>query len=373
METERLAYLVKKWQEGNCTPEETKELDAWLWEDNGSVSDEVVKSIGKDMYREFREHFPLAKEPQEDTAPVRKLFPWRYAAAAAILVIVATAGWHFLSVNKQEIPAIVAHDALPGHNGAILTLSDGRQVVLDSGGNGQIGKQGTTTILKQNGQLVYNTQKVTDASLSFNTLSTPKARQYSVVLPDGSHVWLNAASSLKYPTAFNGKQREVEMTGEAYFEVAHNASQPFIIKTNGTEVKVLGTHFNINAYSDESTTRTTLLQGLVEVSYGGKDLKIQPGKQARSEPQGIRVLSVNTEQVVAWKNGLFDFNGMTLKEVLRQLARWYDMHVVFEGGNTDELFSGEIDRNLNLSQVLSGLESMHLHFRIEGKKLIVKQ
>jgi hypothetical protein len=276
--------------------------------------------------------------------------------------------------------APVKNDIAPGKQGAILTLADGRTVVLDSLGNGVVASQGGTKVVLNNGRLAYNTEGAATAEPAYNTMTTPKGRQFQVTLPDGTKVWLNAASSLRYPTAFTGKERTVDVTGEAYFEVAPMLSgsgdrMPFIVKINdATQVQVLGTHFNINAYKDEATINTTLLEGSVRIVNGGEKAILRPGQQAQTGlSTRIKIVAdANVEKVMAWKNGVFDFQDATLEEVMRQLQRWYDIDVVYEKGIPKLEFIGKMGRDLSLAEVLGGLQLSKVHFRLEeGRRLVV--
>ena len=206
-----------------------------------------------------------------------------------------------------------------------------------------------------------------NALLAFNTLSTPAARQYKLVLPDGSRVWLNALSSIRYPTAFTGDKREVDVTGEAYFEVVHNASKPFYVKTGAVSIKDIGTAFDINAYSDEPSIKTTLVEGSVELRVGNHNQLLKPGMQGviSNGSEVVSVGSVDVDEVTAWKDGLFDFNNLDMETVMRQIGRWYNMEIVYEGEKPQGHFSGIVNRNMNLAFLLKTLELNGMHFTIE--------
>ncbi|MVT12249.1 FecR family protein [Chitinophaga tropicalis] len=295
-------------------------------------------------------------------------------AAAVILMICCAGGYYFFLRSSRQQPVLVTNDTTykndiaPGGNRALLTLSDGSTVPLDSAGN-QLIHQGTTTIQQNNGQLQYKAAAGT-AGIGYNTLTTPRGGQFRVRLPDGTRVWLNAASSIRYPTAFEGKERRVTITGEAYFEIAGNAAMPFVVNIdNRADVEVLGTHFNINAYRDEAAINTTLLEGKIRV----KGTVLNPGQQASLAANGqMRVLNdVDTMQVVAWKEGWFQFHTASLQEVMRQMARWYDIEINYQGNIDDVTFEGRMQRDLSLTQVLRILEKYHVRFRIEGKTITV--
>ena len=303
---------------------------------------------------------------------------WRYAAA--ILVLLGIGTWFLL--RKQETPKALAskettaqpasQDIPPGTAGALLTLADGRTILLDSLQPGAIAEQGNHILLKD-GELSYaHWQQNGSASTTlFNTMQTPRGRQFQLTLPDGTRVWLNAMSSIRFPVAFPGNKREVTITGEAYLEVAKEAGKPFMVHSNGITTEVLGTSFNVNAYEDEDATRITLIEGKVKVHDQHKSLELKPGMQARQNSTGIKLAEVDTDQIIAWKNGLFNFNQISLQSGLRQIARWYDVEVIYEKNVPGITFAGKIQRNLSLQQILKGLEDDQVHFRIEGKKLIV--
>ncbi|HMI60329.1 MAG TPA: FecR domain-containing protein, partial [Puia sp.] len=260
-----------------------------------------------------------------------------------------------------------------GINGAILTLADGRQIVLDSTNNGFSATDGHAKIVKgSKDQITYKASDAASAELFYNTISTPRGRKISVVLADGTKVWLNAASSIKFTTVFSGSQRQVEIRGEAYFEVAANVKQPFVVKKMGSDyaVQVLGTQFNINAYDDEDVIRTTLLEGSVRI----KNKILKPGQQAvagKDQDEVTVVPNVNTGEVMSWKNGVFNFDRADIYTVMRQVARWYDVEVEYKGTITRH-FGGSISQDVNVSQVFKMLElTGAVHFTIEGRKVIV--
>lgn len=271
--------------------------------------------------------------------------------------------------DKKQAP--VAADRPPGTQAATLTLGDGRTITLDSAADGNLARQGNTQIVKRNGQIAY-TEKGSDAPPVWNTITTARGNQYSLVLPDGSKVWLNAASSVRFPTAFTGGERKVEITGEAYFDIAAQPSMPFKVIARGGEIDVLGTHFNINAYDDESAVRTTLLEGAVKVLQGPSELELHPGQQAVSANGKITLIKhVDTDRATAWKDGFFYFDNTDLHTLMRQVARWYDVEVAFKGDVSDDGFSGKISRNVPLSKLLKVLEQYDIHFDVTGNKITV--
>lgn len=307
---------------------------------------------------------------------------YRLAAAAIIIIVGSLTYLNFFNNNKErsvsEYNAVSQHvDVDPGKDGAILTLSDGSKIVLDDLENGIIATQNGTKIILDEGILTYRINGSNPSATVYNTVSTPKGRQFHLQLPDGSKVWLNAASSLRYPTVFTGKERKVEITGEAYFEVARNTKMPFHVKLNNdTEVEVLGTHFNINSYENEGKINTTLLEGSVSIINGIEKKLLKPGQQAQITQQagsGIKIISqVDIDKVMAWKNGVFNFTDASLEEVMRQLERWYDIEIVYQTEIPDLEFFGKMGRDLTLTKVLRGLEMSKVHFRIEeGRRLVV--
>lgn len=317
----------------------------------------------------------------------RRLIWRRISAVAAVIVLVAVSAIYWVSHRNGTASGtggranVAAVAGLPGGNKAVLTLSDGRQINLDSSSNGAIADQGNITISKPaEGQLAYSALLQKPSTSVYNTLSTPRAGQFSLSLPDGTKVWLNNASSLRYPVFFTGDRREVDLTGEAYFEVAQNATMPFVVRIqnsgagpDGGAVEVLGTAFNIMAYQDEQTERTTLVEGKVRVQLQGHQQVLQPQEQAVADAEGHLEITthVNVAEVTAWKNGYFHFDHSSLTGTMRQLARWYDVEVEYKGRMTEQAFMGKIQRNLPLEVVLKGLANEHVHFQLEGRKLLV--
>lgn len=351
-----------------------------------------LQSLAASEFEKFDRVYLTQPVPGEATVeellptetPVRRISifrRWSWVAAAVILLL--GVGTYLWQTNKTTIPTIAITDISPGSDGAILTLANGKQVVLDSLQNGLVAVQQGAEAMIRNGELVYDASGAAAGEVMYNTMRTPKGRQFRLQLPDGTRVWLNAASSIRYPTAFTGEERKVEITGEAYFEVAKAFSAggrqgviPFRVNVrNKTEVEVLGTHFNINAYENEKDIQTTLLEGSVRVMQGSSALVLKPGQQALIPSTGKKIQLVDqadTDKVMAWKNGLFYFEGLTLEEAMRQLERWYDIEVIYEGAAPNIRFGGKMRRDLTLGGLLQLLSDSQLKFRLEeGRRLIV--
>lgn len=316
----------------------------------------------------------VAEQPV-DPRPVHRvhfLRKWGWAAAAVVIGLgIGIYIWKADMKTTEPGIAVKPVVILPGKNGAVLTLADGRQVVLDSLGNGVVANQNGSQVLLKEGTLAYESAGAAKGEVAYNTMTTPKGRQFKITLPDGTGVWLNAASSISYPTAFTGNERKVTVTGEVYFEVVKNPRMPFKVSVNNkAEVEVLGTHFNVNAYSNESAVKTTLLEGSVKVRYNNTVI-LKPGQQAIGDSQ-LTIANADVEQVMAWKNGLFNFEGASFKEIMQQLERWYNIEVVYEKGIPDIEFEGKMTRDVPLNDLLKMLERSDIHFRIEGQKLLVQ-
>ncbi len=305
-------------------------------------------------------------------------------AAAVILLLCATAGFFFLKPPKPEQPQQVAiqHDAAPGSNKATLTLADGKVISLTDADTGKIATDAGLVITKQaDGQLLYEVATVSGETDGYNTITTPYGGKYEIVLQDGTRVMLNSGSKITYPLSFGKAQRKVTLTGEAYFEVAKDESKAFIVSTpgnknvQGQEIHVLGTHFNVNAYEDEQAFVTTLLEGSIKIAAENTpgDKLLKPGQQAIIK-QSIAVSNANVDAAVAWTNDLFYFTDLPLKDMMRKLARWYDVEVVYQGEVPAIGFWAQISKNKKLSEVLATIETTNsIHFKIEGRRLIVSQ
>jgi len=394
MAASRIEYLLARYVNKNCTSEEKKELMELIRLPENETS---VKSLIQNIVHDCGAEIELADERADliltgilkynnVIVPMRKpntvFRSWMQVAAAVFIIVMAGVSYWLLQKNgrndNNKSASIITKPAiiLPGTDKALLTMNDGSTVVLDSVQNAVLVQPGNANIQKQGSVLLYNLANPanSESSIAFNTLSTPRGGQYRVVLSDGSQVWLNAASSLRFPTVFAGNGREVELTGEAYFEVAKNKRMPFHVRVNGIRVDVLGTHFNINAYSEEQDIKTSLLEGSVRVVNGSFDGFIKPGEQAIVSGKNdiVNIKTANMDAVVAWKNGLFEFEGADITTIMRQVARWYDVEIIYTAKVPLRRFEGKISRNAQLSDVLRILALSNIKFEVEGKKIIVQ-
>ena len=299
---------------------------------------------------------------------------WLSSAAILFFVIVgAFQFWRFTSNQKSNYSLQLKHNIVPGSNKATLTLADGTIILLNDSLNGFHAKQQNVDLLIKNGEIVYQSLGQNEPPI-YNTIITPNGGHYKLLLDDGTKVWLNAASSIKYPTTFSGNERIVALTGEGYFEIAHNVQKPFkVILPNIGNVEAMGTVFNINTYQDESSLKTTLVEGKIKVDFGNKSQFLTPGQQSHFFKNGQLSIIDNVEmdEVIAWKNGQFVFKQMNVEGIMRQLSRWYDVDVVFDGKLSKETFSGIVNRNANLLEVLKIMEAGGVRFKIDGKKIYV--
>jgi len=375
--------MLVRYREGTASTEEIRLLESFydLFDEN----EDLIASDEDEMFNEFRQRVKQqvdARIDQELAKSERFIYRRllvRLSSAAALLLIIGGSIWFFHKPTDQAALNLQAKSSImPGGNRATLQLANGSRIDLSTANNGVIAQQAGISIHKNaQGLLVYtiNAGSKTDNSLKStgeNIITTPRGGQYQVILPDGTQVMLNAASSLTYPVVFGGGDRLVKLTGEAYFEVAKDKLHPFKVNSGTQTVTVLGTHFNINAYSDEALVKTTLLEGSVAVTSGTNETKIIPGQQALLAADGqLSKKTVDPDKEVAWKNGLFSFDGDDVKTIMRQIARWYNVDISYSGALPDEKFYGEITRSSKLADVLRIMEINNVHFDIDGRHLTV--
>jgi len=382
MKSKEPLELIHKYLAGKASAEEIEIIEEWYasFEEKellNTPSEKDLAKVKRSIYSRLRHDLNI-------TTPVVSIYKKRlFRVSAAAILLLMMGGSYFLffqSFNHGKVlvqaKQKVNNDVVPpSTNKATLTLADGKKIELDSSGNGTLALQGKINVIKQdNGLIVYKGEVSADEN-KFNTLTVPKgSKPMKLLLEDGSLVWLNVASSITYPTAFAGSERRVEITGEAYFEITKNKGKPFIVKkkNDDAQVQVLGTHFNVNAYDDEAVLKVTLLEGAVDVSKAGNHALLKPGQQALISKEASRVLNnVDLEEVMAWKNGRFYFDGADIKTVMRQVEKWYNVDVSYES-EIPYSFVAKISRNVNASELLKILQLTELvHFRIEGNKITV--
>lgn len=376
--------LIIKKIHNTLTPEEESVFDLWY---NQSAANRAYFAKVQNNYQTNIKDINLDdawKAIDKNISPEKnKNQFYKYAAAASIVLLLGTGIFYFTKPKEQIIEvAEKPKDIAPGGNRGILTLSNGKQIVLsDISAKDTIAHEGekeeVTIKMDANGVITYTINPDADVSKadanSFNTLSTPTGGQYNIVLADGTKVYLNTVSSIKYPTRFNGKERIVELEGEAYFEVAKNKNKPFIVKSDTQSIEVLGTHFNVHAYHNEPSVKTTLLEGSVAVTSKDQKAVLKPGEQSNVSDNlsRITIRKVDTEAAIAWKNGRFKFDNADLKTVMKQLERWYGIKVEYRGDVSDVRFNGGTFMNKNLSEVLKVLELSNIKFKVEGKTIVV--
>ncbi|ALL06618.1 hypothetical protein AQ505_14605 [Pedobacter sp. PACM 27299] len=388
MTPETFKSLLRGYRLGTLSPEEQQQLQALLHDpayreqlenlftEDLSAPDFPV-TTGKETLDMVFEQVKL----QTEEIKVISFRPMRWAAAAVVVLALGIGGYYLSSMpgslqgNAMSSATKKGENILPGGNKAVLTLSDGSRISLDDMANGEIAKESGVKITKTaDGRILYSVRKgLSHVKPSYNTISTPKGGQYQIALPDGTIVWLNAASSLKYPSSFTEKDRLVTLTGEAYFEVAKDKKRPFRVKTVQQEVEVLGTHFNINAYDDEEVVKTTLIEGSVKVKLpsSNQSTVLKPGEQS-SVLNEIKVNQVDANSAIDWKQGLFWFNDESIYSIMRQFSRWYNIDVEYRGNVSNIRFGGQVSRMKNLSQVLRIMElTKSIQFKVEGNKIIV--
>ncbi len=378
MNSTEISRLLKKYLEGSSTAQENAMLESWYMRHEDKTLAEVSAQERIIQLDRIRAKVVAYSNPSKTI----RLWP-RYAAVAAAVTFLAICVYFFSAPRLPEGDAILslAQDLPPGKNAAILTLANGHTLTLSSAKTGVV-IDATKLTYNDGSSLVSNASAINGRHAELvsvppsgnATISTPRGGTYQVVLPDGTKVWLNAASSLKFPVQFSGKERRIVLDGEAYFAVVHNAKQPFKVETKGQLVEDIGTEFNINAYADEISVRTTLVKGSARVlPYGlsRQGVILKPNQQSINAENTIKVKPVETADAVAWKDGRFRFSNASLEDVMKQLARWYDVEIEYPNGIPDEHFSGGINRNAKASEALEILKYTKVDFKIEGRKIIV--
>lgn len=392
-EQQRVTALFHKYLDRTASDDEQKEFLTFV---DDPAYTELIQYLIATVYEQQEEpaglsdaartrvlqHIFKESEIKSPVPKVIRLWPRIAAAAAVILALAAGSYFIFKPAPVQQIAQSIKNDVAPGHQQATLTLANGQKIILTRGLSGQLAKQNQTTINASQNNIVYKANNHSEGQEVYNTLTTARGEQspYPLVLADGTKVWLNAASSITFPIAFNGKERLVKVTGEAYFEVVHNERQPFRLQTQNQTIEDIGTQFDINSYNDEPDVKTTLVEGAVRVQINnpGSDknngIKLSPGQQAQLAANHFNVQTVNTARITAWKDGKFRFQNDDIQTIMRQLARWYNIDVYYEGKPPLDKFSGRISRRSPISAVLHMMElTNHVHFKIEGRRVTVIQ
>jgi transmembrane sensor len=372
MAKKNLKNILSAYHKGDITQEDKALVENWLAFGKHEATELTEREVEQDLLT-IDVGLPIVKP-----RPVMVLWS-RLAAAAVILLLLSFggayyAGWGIFRTSQN----VYVNDIAPGGNKAVLTLANGQKISLTDAKDGELASQAGVIIKKKaNGQITYTIAGRGGANrlaAEYNTIDVPMGGQYQVDLPDGTKIWLDAQSSFRYPVNFTGKERKVEVTGEAYFEVAHNKSMPFKVKSAGQIVEVLGTHFNVMAYPGEKLIKTTLLEGSVKISNATSEQVIAPGQQAQVSSSAIKVVDADVEDAVAWKNGYFKFHE-NLEGIMNKIARWYNVEIIYEETpDSIQEFGGEISRGKNISAVLNIIEkTSNIHFKVEGRRVIVKK
>lgn len=374
--------LADKWAQGKLTPEERAYLERWYAgfnDESISITDsehENSEALRKAMLDRINTQI------QKEEKPTQRIVILRRLAAAASILLFLSIGAYFLVHKKapQPIAQNGQHDIAPGHNQATLTLAGGEKIILTKGLTGTLAQQGNMTVrINNNNAVAYSLSSAAtgNSAIAYNTLSTAKGEMspYPLILADGTRVWLDAESSITFPVAFAAKERLVKVTGQAYFEVAHNAAQPFKVSVRNMTVEDVGTAFNINAYEDEPVIKTTLVHGAVKVSLAHSDqiVSLLPGQAAiTTKGNGLKVKEDDLDETISWRKGDFTFNDENIQNIMRQLSRWYNIDVAYEGKPNAVLYNSKLSRYKNISQMLKILSlTQNVHFKVEGRRVIV--
>jgi ferric-dicitrate binding protein FerR (iron transport regulator) len=377
--------LLKKYLSGSCTASETEQVNRWFDSMDGvpehiaGLSEEERMLMEDRVFERILHHIEKEEQTSTYSLPKKSIYSWKglTVAASLLLFLSLVVLWmqHPSSLSPKQITkSAESTNIKPGGNKAVLTLSDGSSLVLADASLGTVADQQNVSVIKTaEGELSYQKGTANNSSeIVYNTITTPVGGKYSVVLPDGSKVWLNSKSSLRFPTSFTGPERKVQMTGEVYFEIARNPKQPFKVLSRGTQISVLGTHFNVMAYEDETEEKTTLLEGSIHLSSGKFSKLLKPGQQAAVDASGIQVNQhVDLQEIMAWRNNLFIFKDMEIKEIARQISRWYDVQVVFKSTTSKIPYTGTISKDVELSELLSMLQFTGLKYELNNRLLTI--
>jgi transmembrane sensor len=381
LNTDEIRNLIKKYNSQTATSNERMIVEQWYDRINGAAlaQDQFNEAdIKKQVFENITSQIDNKKTSR---APQKlKLFYTLFFKAAVIIMVLLAGTYVYL--KQTEHPSLTTSlkskksKIIPGGDNAVLLLADGSQVILNSASDGQIADQSGVKVVKtKSGELIYRFAKNADPkSSSVNTVITPRGGQYHLVLVDGTEVWLNAASSIKFPTAFNGNDRRVEVSGEVYFEVAKNKNKPFIVHTDQSDIKVLGTHFNVNTYDDEEVQRTTLLEGSIEIRRGSQKMLLIPGQQANISGKSniLKIKEIDDlDAIIAWKNGYFQFEKSDLQSVMRQVSRWYNTDVGYNGTIPTKQYTGKIPRSVNVAKLIEMLSYSGIHCEVEQNQITV--
>lgn len=380
--------LLDRYFNGTCSEAEKLRIDEWL-ESYTKEGNEWLMMNNTQQELWLDSLFAKIEHHIDSPEALRKL-PTRSALRmggllriAAAVILLLSIGFIFFKYQNTSTPGkhSIKQEILAGGNKAILTLADGKKIDLSQSENGEIAIQAGLQVRKEaNGELIYQVGSAVKAPATigeaptYNTITTPRGGKYQVNLPDGTQVWLNAASIIRFPTNFSAlPNRKVELSGEAYFEVAKDPAKPFIVVTEKQETHVLGTHFNINSYEDEEETRTALLEGSIRVSdKKNQHLILKPGQQSTLKAGNIEIRNIDENEVLAWKKGFFSFNEESLESIMRKISRWYDVDVYYQDTFRKTSFLGKISRSKSITSVLKILEnSGEVHFKIEGRRITV--
>jgi transmembrane sensor len=395
---DHIADLLFKYLRNELSGEEEKQLSQWRHESERNeelferlTDPDQVRELMQGLYSRKRSWDKIIAQAPElkHSKVIRHEWKWPFSVAATVIsilgitAVILAVSFNYLSDKKKETKVVAAADTtrnyfLPGTYKAILTLSNGEKIILDTTKNQKDPRRfGNNIKALSHGSLLYETSpQNTTAGDVFNTLETPRGGEFQLSLPDGSKVWLNAASSIRYPVVFKGNERKVEVSGEVYFEVSKNEHAPFIVSAGDTRVQVLGTHFNVSAYNDEPSIDITLLEGSIKTTAGAESRIIKPGEQARIEkgktsPEIDVVELADVNNIVSWKNGRIFFKDADIPSIMRMVSRWYDIDVVYKGNIPLRSLTGGLSRNANLSELLKVFELNKIHFTVEGNKITI--